>query len=217
MLITSMNHPAWHDTLIAIVAQDEANHSRTAVQKNDVVRIFETDTNKTLGYNFFNVSKYIGTNDQNGQIILNDAQVNTLNEHLRLVGFTADLVADTTPKFVVGYVKTCEPHPDSDHMHVCMVDVGNNQTLQIVCGASNIAQGQKVVVALVGAMMPSGAIIWPGKLRGVTSDGMICSARELGLPHASQKRGILVLPDDWETGSAFDFAKGDAVVAAQNN
>lgn len=217
MLITSMNHEAWGDTLVAIMAQDDINHPQTFAQNNDVVRIFEQDTNKTLGYNFFNISHYMHDIDKNGQVVLNEDQVAALNDQLTIAGFTDKLQADIKPKFVVGYVKTCEPHPDSDHMHVCMVDVGDGQTLQIVCGAPNIEQGQKVVVALVGAMMPTGAIIWPGKLRGVESDGMICSARELALPHAPQKRGILVLPNDWETGSAFDFAKGDAVVAAQNN
>ena len=82
--------------------------------------------------------------------------------------------------------------------------------MQIVCGAPNIDEGQKVVVAKVGAMMPNGAMIFPGKLRGVESMGMICSARELELPNAPQKRGILVLPetDAFEVGKEFNFVKG---------
>ena len=75
--------------------------------------------------------------------------------------------------------------------------------LQIVCGAPNIRKGLKVVVAKPGAMMPDGLLIWPGELRGVASAGMICSAKELQLTNAPKKRGILELPQDAETGSAF--------------
>ena len=86
-------------------------------------------------------------------------------------------------------------------MHVTTVEVADGEEHQIVCGAPNIAQGQKVVVALPGTLMPNGAQIWPGELRGVDSYGMICSARELGLPHAPQKRGIMVVPDSFEVGA----------------
>jgi tRNA-binding protein len=83
------------------------------------------------------------------------------------------------------------------------VDVGP-ETLQIVCGAPNVDKGQKVVVAKTGAVMPSGMIIKDAVLRGVASSGMICSARELALPNAPQKRGILVLDDAaYQTGQAF--------------
>ena len=75
--------------------------------------------------------------------------------------------------------------------------------MQIVCGAPNIEAGQKVVVAKPGAMMPDGMMIWPGTLRGVDSYGMICSARELHLPNAPAKKGILVLPEDAVVGEAF--------------
>src|SRR5699024_10721903 len=108
---------------------------------------------------------------------------------------------NSSSKFVVGYVKSCEPVEGSDHLNVTQTEVDNGETLQIVCGASNIAEGQKVVVAKVGAVMPDGLVIWPGELRGVKSSGMICSARELGLPQ--EESGILVLDETDETGSAF--------------
>ena len=82
---------------------------------------------------------------------------------------------------VVGRVLTCEPHPNSDHLHVCTVDVGREEPLQIVCGAPNVAAGQLVPVALVGAVLPDGTIK-KGKLRGVESYGMICSGPEMGVP-----------------------------------
>ncbi|MBP3730408.1 MAG: phenylalanine--tRNA ligase subunit beta [Mailhella sp.] len=94
---------------------------------------------------------------------------------------------------VVGRVLTCENHPDSDHLHVCTVDVGGQEPLNIVCGAPNVAAGQLVPVAPVGATLPGGIVIKKAKLRGVPSFGMICSERELGL--ADDHSGILVLPE----------------------
>ncbi|MCK9927196.1 hypothetical protein MXD62_08445, partial [Frankia sp. Mgl5] len=81
----------------------------------------------------------------------------------------------------VGYVKERSKHPDADRLSVCIVDAGQGEDPQIVCGAQNVAQGQKVPVALVGAKLPGGLAIKRSKLRGVESQGMICSAKELGL------------------------------------
>ncbi|CAI6045825.1 phenylalanine--tRNA ligase subunit beta [Cohnella sp. JJ-181] len=108
-------------------------------------------------------------------------------------------------KTVVGYVLEKEKHPDADKLNVCKIDAGTGETLQIVCGAPNVAAGQKVPVALVGAKLPGDLQIKRAKLRGVESQGMICSARELGindklLPKELQE-GILVLPADAEIGT----------------
>lgn len=104
---------------------------------------------------------------------------------------------------VVGYVKTREKHPDADKLSVVTVDAGTGEDLQIVCGAPNIAAGQKVPVAKVGAVLP-GITIKRAKLRGVESQGMICSARELGINDKllpkEQQEGILVLPAETEVG-----------------
>ncbi len=107
---------------------------------------------------------------------------------------------------VTGRILSCEPHPDSDHMHVTMVDVGLRNVdgngdpapLQIVCGAPNVAAGEHVVVAMVGAVLPGDVKIKKSKLRGVESWGMNCSARELGL--SGDHEGIMVLPDDAPVG-----------------
>lgn len=108
-------------------------------------------------------------------------------------------------KVVVGKVLSCEDHPDSDHLHVCMVDVGEEEPIQIVCGAPNVATGQKVPVALNGSTLPGDIKIKKGKLRGVMSNGMICSHEELGIETSrlgyEPEYGILVLPEDAETGS----------------
>jgi len=85
---------------------------------------------------------------------------------------------------VVGQVMTCEPHPDSDHMHVTTVDVGGENLLNIVCGAPNVAKGQKVIVATIGTVLYDGDksfTIKKSKLRGVVSEGMICAEDEIGV------------------------------------
>lgn len=102
----------------------------------------------------------------------------------------------------IGKVLTCEPHPDSDHMHVTTVDVGGDAPLQIVCGAPNVAAGQTVVVATIGTVLYDGDkefTIKKGKLRGVESLGMICAEDEIGL--GSDHSGIMVLPDDVKPGT----------------
>ncbi|BDY13845.1 phenylalanine--tRNA ligase subunit beta [Hydrogenimonas cancrithermarum] len=95
-------------------------------------------------------------------------------------------------KIVVGYVKSCEKHPDADKLTVCQIDLGT-ATRQIVCGAKNIREGLYVPVATVGAVMPNGMKIKHAKLRGVESDGMVCSSTELGLPKIGE--GILELDE----------------------
>ncbi|MGL5541013.1 MAG: phenylalanine--tRNA ligase subunit beta [Erysipelotrichaceae bacterium] len=102
----------------------------------------------------------------------------------------------------IGQVLSCEDHPDSDHLHVCMVDLGD-QTTQIVCGAPNVALNQKVIVAKVGAKLPE-INIKAAQVRGVESNGMICSLSELGVNEKQlseeQKNGIEVLGEDAKVG-----------------
>lgn len=101
----------------------------------------------------------------------------------------------------VGHVLTCEVHPDSDHMHVCMVDLGKEEPVQIVCGAPNVAAGQKVIVATIGTKLYDGDkefVIKKSKLRGVESYGMICAEDEIGIGNSHD--GIIVLPQDAPVG-----------------
>jgi phenylalanyl-tRNA synthetase beta chain len=117
-----------------------------------------------------------------------------LVEKLSLSGFEDVMVHRTGPDLsgiVVGHVAGCERHPDADKLSVCRVDVGDGTPRTIVCGAPNVAAGQAVAVALPGTRLPTGARIERAKLRGVVSEGMICSARELGL--GDEHAGILVL------------------------
>ena len=136
-------------------------------------------------------------------------------DRLDLTGTGVEGVEKTGEAFegvVVGHVLTCEPHPDSDHMHVVTVDVGAEEPVQIVCGAPNIAADIKVPVALVGAVLPGDFKIKKSKLRGVASCGMCCSKRELGL--GQDHSGIWVLPADAPVGQSMaDFmGAGDTVL-----
>lgn len=102
---------------------------------------------------------------------------------------------------VVGFVQTCEPHPNSDHMHICQVDLGTGELQQIVCGAPNIAAGQKVIVATLGTKLYDGDqcfTIKRSKLRGVESNGMICAEDEIGV--GKSHAGIIILPQDTPIG-----------------
>ena len=211
MLITSYNQPAFGDTLIAITGPD--TETQTSQRSGDIVAILD-DQNHVIGYNFFNVSQWLGAVDGHGQIQLTAEQVAQLNVAIQQAALPGQLEVDEKPKFVIGKIVDFKDHPDSDHLHVTQVDIGDEQ-VQIVCGAPNAALGQTVVVALPGAMMPDGKIIWPGSLRGVASYGMISSARELAIPGAPQRRGILVMPDSLAAGSPFDAKEAAVVVTAQ--
>lgn len=135
--------------------------------------------------------------------------VQELADRLTMQGLEVEGVFDPFQEIstiVVGHVVERAAHPESDHLSVCRVDVGGPEILQIVCGAPNVAAGQKVPVALVGATMPGGLEIKKAKLRGVASCGMICSARELGL--SEDHAGIMVLPESFRPGDLLVDALG---------
>ena len=103
---------------------------------------------------------------------------------------------------VIGEVKTCEPHPDSDHLHITTVDLGDGRLTPIVCGAPNVAAGQKVVVATIGTVLYDGDkefVIKKSKIRGQESEGMICAEDEIGI--GTDHAGIIVLPADVKAGT----------------
>lgn len=188
------------DTLL-ITLKQIPSEDRKVERKGNIARIYSDKTNETVAFNVFEASSKLDVQEQ-GVVTITEQLVNGLNELLTKEGFSDQLVLDLSPKFVIGYVMEKEKHPNADKLSVCKVDVGN-EVLQIVCGAPNVDQGQKVVVAKVGAVMPSGLVIKDAQLRGVDSFGMICSARELDLPNAPQEKGILVLESDAEVGKPF--------------
>ena len=124
-----------------------------------------------------------------------------LCDKLTMAGFEVEGVTRAAPPFdnvVVGEIVSVAAHPDADRLRVCMVNVGAKQPLQIVCGAPNAAAGMRVPCALVGAVLPGGQSIARASMRGVESQGMLCSARELGL--SDDASGLFALPEDSTPG-----------------
>ncbi len=116
------------------------------------------------------------------------------------------VVSEKSEHVVVGYVKSCEQHPNADKLKLCQVDVGEAEHLQIICGAANVGAGQKVVVAKPGAVLPGNLKIKKVKLRGIESNGMICSMQELSVGErfipSQFAEGIVVLPDEAVVGES---------------
>ena len=131
------------------------------------------------------------------QLVQVNESVDDLSERLSMAGFEVEEIDDLNARaqgVVVGHVLEREKHPNADKLSVCSVDVGADEPLQIVCGASNVRAGIHVPVAMVGATLPAvGLTIKAGELRGVASNGMICSLAELGL--SEQSDGIAVLDE----------------------
>ena len=145
-----------------------------------------------------------------------------LQQYVDLSGVTAEQLADKITKsgievegvealnkgitgVVVGHVLECEQHPNADKLNKCLVDIGEDDPVQIICGAKNVGKGQKVAVAKVGAVLPGNFKIKKAKLRGEQSNGMICSLQELGieskLVSKEYAEGIFVFPTDVEVGT----------------
>ena len=122
----------------------------------------------------------------------------TLIDKLTMRGLEVDSVSPAVSSFsqvVIGYVTDVQKHPDADRLNVCQVDVGQKNPLQIVCGGTNVRPGLKVPVALVGAVLPGEFAIKLSKIRGVESQGMICSSKELGLEECVPGTIMELLPD----------------------
>lgn len=204
-MIFTYNKAHVGDVLMVIVA-DSKNQEVAVEKKGQVARVYLEVSGKTVAWNIFEASE-IAEIKGNGQVFLSDEAVAAFNKVLEAEGFTEKLENDKDPKFVVGQIISMQAHADSDHLNICQVQVGSDKTVQIVAGAPNAAVGLKTIVALPGAMMPSGSLIFPGQLRGVESFGMMCAPRELALPNAPQKRGIIELDDQAVVGEAFDPQK----------
>lgn len=192
--------------VLMVILQDTKDIKRQVERKGKVARVFAEESGKTLAWNIFEASSLI-TIEGNGQIFLTDEDLARLNAELAKEGFSERLEPTVEPVFVIGQIVEMVAHPDSDHLNICQVAIGEDQTVQIVAGAPNAALGLKTIVALPGAIMPNGSLIFPGKLRGEESYGMMCSPRELALPNAPQKRGIIELDESAVVGEAFDPAK----------
>jgi phenylalanyl-tRNA synthetase beta chain len=138
-----------------------------------------------------------------------------LCERLTMAGLEVEEAVPAAPAFtgvVVARIEKVEPHPNADRLRVCTVDAGTHAPLTIVCGAPNAAAGMKAPCALAGAALPGGLAIRTSTVRGVESQGMLCSAKELGI--ADDASGLLVLPEDAPVGASLReaLALDDALI-----
>ena len=199
-MLVAYNKPFVGDVLLVQLATEKIVN--TEVEKiGDFAILKEQATGEIKAFNLFNASKYIEL-DVQGNVEVTPELVQKIEDAMKVNNVSISLDVDFSPKFVYGYVEEKEKHPDADKLSVCKVNVGS-EVLQIVCGAPNVEAGQKVVVAKIGAVMPSGLVIKHSELRGVPSEGMLCSARELAIPNAPSAKGILVLEEQVEIGAPF--------------
>ena len=134
-----------------------------------------------------------------------DLDADQLAERLTLIGLEVSAVESAHPGFegvVVAEVAEVAPHPDADKLRVCKVNSGTGDVIQIVCGAPNVRAGMKAPLIKVGGKLPDGTVIKRAKLRGIESQGMLCSARELGL--SADASGLMELPAAASTGTPLD-------------
>ncbi|MDC3412593.1 phenylalanine--tRNA ligase subunit beta [Aquibacillus sp. 3ASR75-11] len=150
---------------------------------------------------------FVSWNWLRNYVDIDDIPVEELAEKITKTGIEVEgieYIAEKSSNVVVGYVKECQKHPNADKLNLCQVDIGE-ETLQIICGAPNIAKEQKVAVAKPGAVLPGNFKIKKAKLRGIESNGMICSLQELGIEDKFVPKefaqGIFVFPDDTEVGA----------------
>ncbi len=162
----------------------------------------------------------VSTNWLNEYVKIDDQNKEQLAEKITRSGIEVDGIINRSHNMenvVVGHVTSCEKHPNADRLNVCQVDVGGEKTEQIICGAANVAKGQKIVAALPGAVLPGNFKIKKAKMRGEASNGMICSLQELAIEGKVVPKefadGIYVLPNEAEVGqSALPYIGLDDVV-----
>ena len=137
-------------------------------------------------------------------IDISDENLYELAEKIKKAGINIEaVISNHIDNLVIGEVLKCKKHPDSDHLNICEVNIGE-KTIQIVCGASNVKDGIKVIVALPGAVLPGGFEIKKSKIRGVESNGMICALFEIGLEEKTDEtynKGIYIVSEDVKVGS----------------
>ena len=137
-------------------------------------------------------------------IDISDQDLEKLAVRITEAGINVEkVITNKIDNLVIGKIVSCVLHPNSDHLHLCMVDIGQDNLQQIVCGAPNVCEGLKVIVALPGAILPGDFVIKTNKIRGVESNGMICALYELGLEEKNDEtyaKGIEELNDNAPVG-----------------
>lgn len=192
------NYKTLGDVLLIVISP---NDIADEVIKNDNIVILKKNGN-IIGINIFNISKIMKIK-ANGYIPLVDSKVLDVINHILENNGVEKLEPLKNSGFIVSKIVEIEEHPESDHLHICKVEVGHNDYLEIVCGAFNARKDLVCVCALPYTFMPDGKQIVPGKLLGIESYGMLCSGRELALEGYENKRGLLELDNSYTVGTDF--------------
>ena len=199
-MILVYNEKGLHDVVLCIFDKENTDKDVEHEVIGDVVKISQDGV--IIGINILNAKDKFAERTTGVTLETNTKFEQDVRAYLAEQAIELPKNEKLNPSFIIGHVLACEPHPDSYKLSVCQVDLGSQKT-QIVCGAANVVAGQKVVVASLGTMMPTGLIIEPSVLRKVPSNGMICSARELHLPETFLTEGIMVLPESATVGMNF--------------
>lgn len=186
--------------VLLIVINSSSEIPNKAIKKDDVTILYKND--ELIGINIFNISKVLKIKAKGFIPLVNEKILDVINHIIENAGLEK-LPLQKESGFRVAKIIEIEDHPDSDHLHICTVDVGDKEPLQIVCGAFNARKDLICVCAMPYTFMPNGAQIIPDKLIGIDSYGMLCSGRELNLEGYEGKRGLLELNNDYKVGTDF--------------
>lgn len=185
---------------VLLIVFDSNTIPNVIKRDNDVVSLYKDD--KLIGINIFNISKIMKIKAKGYIPLVSDRVLEVINTILKNSN-VAELPAQKDSGFRVAKIVDIEEHPDSEHLHICTVDIGEKEPLQIVCGAFNARKDLICVCATPYTFMPNGQSIIPNKLLGIDSYGMLCSGRELNLEGYEGKRGLLELDESHAIGSDF--------------
>lgn len=185
---------------VLLIVFDSNTIPNVIIRDNDVVSLYKDD--KLIGINIFNISKIMKIKAKGYIPLVSDRVLEVINTILKNSN-VAELPAQKDSGFRVAKIVDIEEHPDSEHLHICTVDIGEKEPLQIVCGAFNARKDLICVCATPYTFMPNGQSIIPNKLLGIDSYGMLCSGRELNLEGYEGKKGLLELDESYTLGSDF--------------
>lgn len=185
---------------VLLIVFDSNTIPNVIKKDNDVVSLYKDD--KLIGINIFNISKIMKIKAKGYIPLVSDRVLEVINTILKNSN-VAELPSQKESGFRVAKIVDIEEHPDSEHLHICTVDISEKEPLQIVCGAFNARKDLICVCATPYTFMPNGQSIVPNKLLGIDSYGMLCSGRELNLEGYEGKRGLLELDESYAIGSDF--------------
>ena len=185
---------------VLLIVFDSNTIPNVIKRDNDVVSLYKDD--KLIWINIFNISKIMKIKAKGYIPLVSDRVLEVINTILKNSN-VAELPAQKDSGFRVAKIVDIEEHPDSEHLHICTVDIGEKEPLQIVCGAFNARKDLICVCATPYTFMPNGQSIIPNKLLGIDSYGMLCSGRELNLEGYEGKKGLLELDESYTLGSDF--------------